>query len=185
MEFHLAVRYSLTPIALFLLMGEILLQTGVAFKAIGAIERMISRIPGRLSVVSIVGGTVFFLAVRVDHRQHRHPRQCPAAGYGEARLQAVHLDGADHGGRRHRHADPALGAGGAARQHCRKVRRAAAGCRHRAGHPDGGPVLRLCHRALRDGPEPGAGLRSGPEPSGRAAHPCNQPSRHGTVVRDL
>ena len=59
MEFHLAVRYSLTPIALFLLMGEILLQTGVAFKAIGAIERMISRIPGRLSVVSIVGGTVF------------------------------------------------------------------------------------------------------------------------------
>ena len=59
MEFHLAIRYTLTPIALFLLMGEILLQTGVAFKAIGAIERMISRVPGRLSVVSIVGGTVF------------------------------------------------------------------------------------------------------------------------------
>jgi len=59
MEFHLAVRYALTPIALFLLMGEILLQTGVAFKAIGAIDRMISKVPGRLSVVSIIGGTVF------------------------------------------------------------------------------------------------------------------------------
>ena len=40
-------------------MGEILLHTGVAFKAIGAIDRMISRVPGRLSIVSIVGGTVF------------------------------------------------------------------------------------------------------------------------------
>lgn len=60
LEFHLAIsKYSLTPIALFLLMGEVLLHTGVAFKAIGAIDRMISRVPGRLSVVSIVGGTVF------------------------------------------------------------------------------------------------------------------------------
>ncbi len=59
MEFHLAVNYALTPIALFLLMGEILLQTGVAFKAIGAIDRLIARVPGRLSVVSIVGGTIF------------------------------------------------------------------------------------------------------------------------------
>ena len=40
-------------------MGEILLQTGVAFKAIGAIDRLIARVPGRLAVVSIVGGTVF------------------------------------------------------------------------------------------------------------------------------
>ncbi|MDP6708174.1 MAG: TRAP transporter large permease subunit, partial [Alphaproteobacteria bacterium] len=59
-EFHLAVaKFVLTPIALFLLMGEILLHTGVAFKAIGAIDRLIARIPGRLSVVSIVGGTIF------------------------------------------------------------------------------------------------------------------------------
>ena len=37
MEFHNAIKFTLAPIALFLLMGEILLQTGVAFKAIGAI----------------------------------------------------------------------------------------------------------------------------------------------------
>jgi len=59
MEFHNAIKFTLVPISLFLLMGEILLQTGVAFKAIGAIDRMIARIPGRLSIVSVVGGTVF------------------------------------------------------------------------------------------------------------------------------
>ena len=59
MEFNNAIKFTLAPIALFLWMGEILLQTGVAFKAIGAIDRLISKIPGRLSVVSIVGGTVF------------------------------------------------------------------------------------------------------------------------------
>ncbi len=59
MEFHYAIKFTLSPIALFLLMGEILLRTGVAFKAIGAIDRLIARVPGRLAVVSIVGGTVF------------------------------------------------------------------------------------------------------------------------------
>ena len=59
MEFHNAIKFTLAPIPLFLLMGEILLQTGVAFKAIGAIDRLISRVPGRLAVVSIAGGTVF------------------------------------------------------------------------------------------------------------------------------
>ncbi|MEM7403892.1 MAG: TRAP transporter large permease subunit [Pseudomonadota bacterium] len=59
MEFHNAIKFTLAPIPLFLLMGEILLQTGVAFKAIGAIDRLIARVPGRLSVVSIAGGTIF------------------------------------------------------------------------------------------------------------------------------
>jgi len=59
MEFHNAIKFTFVPIALFLLMGEILLQTGVAFKAIGAIDRLIARLPGRLSLVSVVAGTVF------------------------------------------------------------------------------------------------------------------------------
>tara|TARA_R110002110_G_scaffold211304_1_gene424009 strand:- start:29247 stop:30566 length:1320 start_codon:yes stop_codon:yes gene_type:complete len=59
-EYVLSVtRYSLVPVALFILMGEILFQTGVAFRSINAIERLISRVPGRLAVVSIAGGTVF------------------------------------------------------------------------------------------------------------------------------
>ncbi|MCD6674619.1 MAG: TRAP transporter large permease subunit [Burkholderiaceae bacterium] len=52
-------NYSLAPIPLFILMGELLLHTGVAFRAINAIEQLISRVPGRLPIVSVVGGTVF------------------------------------------------------------------------------------------------------------------------------
>ncbi|MDH3741972.1 MAG: TRAP transporter large permease subunit [Hyphomicrobiales bacterium] len=52
-------NFSLAPIPLFLLMGEILFQTGVAFTAINAIDRLIARVPGRLSIVSVLGGTVF------------------------------------------------------------------------------------------------------------------------------
>lgn len=60
MEYVFAVgKFSLVPILLFILMGEILFHTGVAYRAIGAIDNLIRRMPGRLSVVSIVGGTVF------------------------------------------------------------------------------------------------------------------------------
>jgi tripartite ATP-independent transporter DctM subunit len=40
-------------------MGEILLHSGVAFRAINAIEKLIARVPGRLPIVSVAGGTVF------------------------------------------------------------------------------------------------------------------------------
>lgn len=52
-------NFSLTPIPFFVLMGEILFHTGVAMKAIDAFDRIIWRLPGRLSVVTIVAGTVF------------------------------------------------------------------------------------------------------------------------------
>ena len=51
--------FSLTPIPLFVFMGEVLFQSGLAFKVIEGIERLILRVPGRLSVVSVVAGTVF------------------------------------------------------------------------------------------------------------------------------
>jgi len=52
-------NFSLTPIPFFILMGEVLFHTGVAMKAIDAIERLIRRVPGRLAVVAVVAGTVF------------------------------------------------------------------------------------------------------------------------------
>ena len=52
-------RFTLIPVALFILMGEILFQTGVAFRSISAIDRLISGVPGRLCMVSVAGGTVF------------------------------------------------------------------------------------------------------------------------------
>ena len=51
--------FSLTPIPFFVLMGEVLFHTGVALKAIEAIELVIRRVPGRLAVVAVVAGTVF------------------------------------------------------------------------------------------------------------------------------
>ena len=51
--------FSLTPIPLFVLMGEILFHTGLALKVIEGVERLISRVPGRLAVVAVVAGTVF------------------------------------------------------------------------------------------------------------------------------
>lgn len=51
--------FSLTPIPLFILMGEILFHTGIAYRAINAVELLIAKVPGRLSIVSVIGGTVF------------------------------------------------------------------------------------------------------------------------------
>ena len=51
--------FSLTPIPLFVLMGEVLFHTGLALKVIDGIERLIRRVPGRLAVVAVVAGTVF------------------------------------------------------------------------------------------------------------------------------
>ena len=52
-------NFTLTPIPLFLLMGEVMFHTGVAQKAIDAVDKLITRVPGRLSVVSVLGGTLF------------------------------------------------------------------------------------------------------------------------------
>jgi tripartite ATP-independent transporter DctM subunit len=51
--------FSLTPIPFFVLMGEVLFHSGVAHKAIDAFALLIRRVPGRLSVIAIVAGTVF------------------------------------------------------------------------------------------------------------------------------
>ncbi|MEE2998678.1 MAG: TRAP transporter large permease [Pseudomonadota bacterium] len=51
--------FTLLPIPLFILMGEIMFHTGIASRAIDAIDKLIARVPGRLSLVAIVGGTIF------------------------------------------------------------------------------------------------------------------------------
>ena len=54
-----AINFSLTPIPLFVLMGEVLFHSGLAVKVIDAVEQLIRRVPGRLAVVAVVAGTVF------------------------------------------------------------------------------------------------------------------------------
>src|ERR1700716_3495545 len=53
------MSFSLPPIPLCVLMGEILFHTGLAVKVIDGIERLIAQVPGRLAVVAVVAGTVF------------------------------------------------------------------------------------------------------------------------------
>jgi tripartite ATP-independent transporter DctM subunit len=51
--------FALLPIPLFIFMGEVMFHTGVAARAIDAVDRLIARVPGRLSLVAITGGTLF------------------------------------------------------------------------------------------------------------------------------
>ena len=52
-------NFALLPIPLFIFMGEVMFHTGVAAKAIEAVDRLIARVPARLSLVAITGGTIF------------------------------------------------------------------------------------------------------------------------------
>lgn len=52
-------NFALLPIPLFIFMGEVMFHTGVAAKAIDAVDKLIDRVPARLSLVAITGGTIF------------------------------------------------------------------------------------------------------------------------------
>lgn len=52
-------RFALTPVPLFILMGELLLRSGVALKSLDALNQLLGRLPGRLSVLAVLGGTLF------------------------------------------------------------------------------------------------------------------------------
>ena len=52
-------QFSLIPIPLFILMGELLMRTGLAAKPVDAVDHWIGRVPGRLSLSAVGGGTLF------------------------------------------------------------------------------------------------------------------------------
>jgi tripartite ATP-independent transporter DctM subunit len=51
--------FSLVPVPLFLLMGELFFHTGLALRVFDALDKLLGRIPGRLSYLTVGGGTVF------------------------------------------------------------------------------------------------------------------------------
>ncbi len=51
--------FALVPIPLFLLMGELMFHTGLAGRAIDAVDKLFSRVPGRLSLIAVASGTIF------------------------------------------------------------------------------------------------------------------------------
>lgn len=57
--FNILNSFIMAPIPLFIIMGMILFHSGVGWLIIDALDRWIGHIPGRLSVLSVVAGTVF------------------------------------------------------------------------------------------------------------------------------
>ena len=52
-------RFSLVPVPLFLIMGELFFHSGLGFRAFNALDKLFGRLPGRLSFVTVGGGTMF------------------------------------------------------------------------------------------------------------------------------
>ena len=52
-------QFVLIPIPLFILMGELLMRTGLANMTVEAADHWIGRLPGRLAVSAVGGGTLF------------------------------------------------------------------------------------------------------------------------------
>ena len=52
-------RFTLVPVPLFLLMGELFFHSGLAIRAFDALDACFGRIPGRLCYLTVAGGTSF------------------------------------------------------------------------------------------------------------------------------
>jgi tripartite ATP-independent transporter DctM subunit len=50
--------FALVPIPMFILMGEIMFHTGIAPKMIDTVDKWLGRLPGRLSLLAVGGGTL-------------------------------------------------------------------------------------------------------------------------------
>ncbi len=51
--------FSLAPVPLFILMGEVLLQTGLATQSLDALSKLLGKIPARLAILATMGGALF------------------------------------------------------------------------------------------------------------------------------
>lgn len=50
--------FSLLPVPLFILMGEVLFHSGIAFKAIDVLDKWMGRLPGRLALLAVASGAI-------------------------------------------------------------------------------------------------------------------------------
>jgi len=51
--------FSIMPVPLFILMGELLFRSGIAAKLMDVLDTWFGRVPGRLSLMAVGGGTLF------------------------------------------------------------------------------------------------------------------------------
>ena len=52
-------QFALIPVPLFILMGEILMRSGLASATVDAADQWVGRVPGRLAISAVGGGTLF------------------------------------------------------------------------------------------------------------------------------
>src|SRR5205085_10582935 len=52
-------HFGILPVPLFILMGEVLFRSGIAAKVMEVLDSWIGRLPGRLSLMAVGGGTLF------------------------------------------------------------------------------------------------------------------------------
>ena len=75
--------FSLLPVPLFLLMGEIMFLFGIAQNMMETLEKWMGRLPGRLSLFAVVGGVYICDALRVFYGRLCHARTNPITRNGE------------------------------------------------------------------------------------------------------
>ena len=51
--------FTIAPIPLFILMGELMLHSGMAKRTLDVLDKWVGRLPGRLSLIVIGGGALF------------------------------------------------------------------------------------------------------------------------------
>ena len=51
--------FTIAPVPLFILLGEILFHSGMALRAMDVLSKILGKVPGRLSVLANLGGTIF------------------------------------------------------------------------------------------------------------------------------
>ena len=52
-------KFTILPLPLFILMGEVMFQSGIARNMMDALDKWLGRLPGRLSLLAVVGGSLF------------------------------------------------------------------------------------------------------------------------------
>jgi tripartite ATP-independent transporter DctM subunit len=57
--FESMANFEIVPIPMFLLMGELFFHTGLATRMFNAVDKLMGKVPARLSYVTVAGGTAF------------------------------------------------------------------------------------------------------------------------------
>ena len=52
-------NFNFTPIPFFVIMGEVFFRSGIITRTMDSLSKLVRRVPGRLSVITLLGGGIF------------------------------------------------------------------------------------------------------------------------------